>query len=232
MTQLMETTTAPTAPELSVVQGWRTYLTDIARRLGPYFARAETRQRVMTYLQGRLSPAERKNSWQLAEETGDVTPDGFQYLLARADWAADAVRDELRMYIRQHLSYPNGVIVIDETGFLKEGQHSAGVARQYSGTAGKVEDCQIGVCVTYASRLGHALLDRELYLPEEWTTEDGSPKGSQYGPKGATRRGLMQTRGPRCPCPLNPSPTRSVCPGTTLLKSSIATMTMVPTTSA
>jgi SRSO17 transposase len=171
MTQLIETTTAPTEPEISVVQGWTTYLTDIARRLGPYFARAETRQRVMTYLQGLLSPAERKNSWQLAEETGDATPYGFQYLLARADWAANAVRDELRVYIRRHLSDPHGVMVIDETGFLKKGQHSAGVARQDSGTAGKVENCQIGVFVAYASRLGHALLDRELYLPEEWTTD-------------------------------------------------------------
>jgi SRSO17 transposase len=171
MTQLIESTTTSTEPEISVVQGWTTYLTDIARRLGPYFARAETRQRVMTYLQGLLSPAERKNSWQLAEETGEATPYGFQYLLARADWAADAVRDELRVYIRQHLSDPHGVMVIDETGFLKKGQHSAGVARQYSGTAGKVENCQIGVFVAYASGLGHALLDRELYLPEEWTND-------------------------------------------------------------
>jgi SRSO17 transposase len=189
MTQLIESTTAPTEPEISVVQGWTTYLTDIARRLGPYFARAETRQRVMTYLRGLLSPAERKNSWQLAEETGDATPDGFQYLLARADWAADAVRDELRVYIRQHLSDPHGVMVIDETGFLKKGQHSAGVARQYSGTAGKVENCQIGVFVAYASRLGHALLDRELYLPEEWTNDRercrsaGIPDGRDFATK-------------------------------------------------
>jgi SRSO17 transposase len=171
MIQLIESTTAPTEPESSVVQGWATYVTDIARRLGPYFARAETRQRAMTYLRGLLSLAERKNSWQLAEETGDATPYGFQYLLARADWAADAVRDELRVYIRQHLSDPHGVMVIDETGFLKKGRHSAGVARQYSGTAGKVENCQIGVFVAYASRLGHALLDRELYLPVEWTND-------------------------------------------------------------
>jgi SRSO17 transposase len=171
MIQLLEPTTTPTEPEIATVQGWTTYLTDIARRLGPHFARAETRQRVMTYLQGLLSPAERKNSWRLAEETGDATPYGFQYLLARADWAAEAVRDELHAYIRQHLSDPHGVIVIDETGFLKKGQHAAGVARQYSGTAGKVENCQIGVFVAYASRLGHALLDRELYLPEEWTND-------------------------------------------------------------
>lgn len=171
MIQLIESPTTPTEPEIAVVQGWTTYLTDVARRLGPYFARAETRQRVMTYLQGLLSPAERKNSWQLAEETGDATPYGFQYLLARADWAADAVRDELHVYIRQHLSDPHGGMVVDETGFLKKGQPSAGVARQYRGTAGKVENCQMGVFVAYASRLGQALLDRELYLPEEWTDD-------------------------------------------------------------
>ena len=103
--------------------------------------------------------------------SGDATPYGVQYLLARAAWAADAVRDELRVYIRQHLSDPHGVMVINETGFLKKSRHSAGVARQYSGTAGKVENCQIGVFVAYASRLGQALLDRELYLPEEWTND-------------------------------------------------------------
>jgi len=96
MTQPIESTTVPTAQEISVVQGWAAYLTDIAQRLGPYFARAETRQRVMTYLRGLLSPAERKNSWQLAELSGETTPYGFQYVLSRADWAADAVRDELR----------------------------------------------------------------------------------------------------------------------------------------
>jgi SRSO17 transposase len=171
MTQLTESTIAPTEAELSVVQGWTTYVTDIARRLGPSFARAETRQRVMTYRRGLLSPAERNNSWQLAEETGDATPYGFPYLLARADWAADAVRDELRVYLRHHLSDPHGVMVIDETGFWKQGQHSAGVARPYSGTAGKVENGQMGVFVAYASQRGHALLERELYRPAEWTND-------------------------------------------------------------
>jgi SRSO17 transposase len=171
MTPFIESPTTPTTQEIAVVQGWAAYVTDIAQRLGPYFARAETRQRVMTYLRGLLSPAERKNSWQLAEISGAATPYGFQYLLGRADWAADAVRDELRVYIRQHLGDPKAVLVIDETGFLKKGRHSAGVARQSSGTAGKVENCQIGVCVAYASQLGHALLDRELYLPAEWTND-------------------------------------------------------------
>jgi SRSO17 transposase len=156
---------------LMAVQGGMAYLTDSERRLAPYFERAEPRQRAMAYLRGLLSPAERKNSWQVAEVTGDATPYGFQHLLRRALWDPDAVRDELRRSVLQHLGDPEAVVVLDETGFLKKGRHSAGVARQYSGTAGKVENCQIGVFVGYAGRLGHTLLDRELYLPKEWTNE-------------------------------------------------------------
>jgi SRSO17 transposase len=155
----------------SSIEGGRAYLADIARRLARYFVRSQSRQRVMAYLRGLLSEAERKNSWQVAEACGDPTPYGFQYLLARADWDADLVRDELRTYLIQHLSDPNGVLVLDETGFVKKGRHSAGVARQYTGTVGKVENCQIGVFLGYASPLGHALVDRELYLPKEWTDD-------------------------------------------------------------
>jgi SRSO17 transposase len=155
----------------AVVPGGAAYLHDIERRLAPYFERAEPRQRAMAYLRGLLSPAERKNSWQLAEISGDATPYAFQHLLRRALWDPEAVRDELRRYIIQHLGDPEAVLVIDETGFLKKGRHSAGVARQYSGTAGRVENCQIGVFLGYAGQLGHTLLDRELYLPEEWTRD-------------------------------------------------------------
>jgi SRSO17 transposase len=155
----------------STVRGGPAYLADVERRLAPYFARAEPHQRAMAYLRGLLSPTERKNSWQLAEASGNPTPYGFQHLLRRADWEADAARDELRRYIIQHLGDPDAVLVIDETGFLKKGRHSAGVARQYSGTAGKVENCQIGVFLGYATRLGQALLDRALYLPEEWAND-------------------------------------------------------------
>jgi SRSO17 transposase len=172
----LATTTDATA---SSIEGGRSYLADIARRLAPYFARSESRQRVMGYLRGLLSEAERKNSWQVAEACGEPTPYGFQYLLARADWDADMVRDELRTYLIQHLGDPNGVLVLDETGFVKKGRHSAGVARQYTGTVGKVENCQIGVFLGYASPLGHALLDRELYLPHEWTDE--RERGQQAG---------------------------------------------------
>lgn len=161
----------PTDATASTIAGGQAYLADLARRLAPYFARSQSRDRVLAYLRGLLSEAERKNSWQVAEVCGESTPYGFQYLLSRADWDADAVRDELHTYIRQHLGDPNGVLVLDETGFLKKGRHSAGVARQYSGTVGKVDNCQIGVFLSYASPLGHALLDRELYLPQEWTDD-------------------------------------------------------------
>ena len=175
MLQLNETTPgalSPTAEATArIIEGGPAYLADIARRLAPYFARSESRQRASAYLQGLLSAAERKNSWQLAEVCGEATPYGFQYLLNRADWDADAVRDELCRYVIQHLGDPNGVLVPDETGFLKKGEHSAGVARQYRGTAGKVENCQIGVLLGYARGLGQVLLDRELYLPAAWTQD-------------------------------------------------------------
>lgn len=154
------------------VQLWHTaYWADIERRIGPLFARSETRSRAMAYLAGLLSPAERKNSWQLAEICGDPNPYGFQHLLGRADWKPDALRDRLRSYVIDYLASPDAVGVIDETGFLKKGTQSAGVARQYSGTAGRVENCQIGVFLAYASALGHTLLDRELYLPKVWTDD-------------------------------------------------------------
>ena len=165
-----EVVTLPPRDETaSTVQGGLAYLAGIAGRLAPHFARSESRQRAMAHLRGLLSPAERKNSWQFAEVSGDATPYAIQHLLRRALWDPEAVREELHRYVVQHLEYPEAVLVVDETGFLKKGRHSAGVARQYSGTAGRVENCQIGVLLGYASALGHALLDRKLYLPQEWT---------------------------------------------------------------
>jgi SRSO17 transposase len=114
---------------------------------------------------------ERKKGWQLAEYAGDKTPDGVQRLLATYDWDADLVRDDLRCYVIEHLGHPRGVLVIDETGFLKKGTKSVGVKRQYSGTAGRIENCQIGVFLAYASPRGKAFLDRELYLPKEWAED-------------------------------------------------------------
>src|SRR5215831_16043045 len=162
---------APAELDLQDVQVWNVYWGQVERRIGPVFARSDARERAMSYLAGLLSPAERKNSWQLAESRGDPNPYGFQHLLGRADWNADALRDRLRTYVTDYLANTDAVGVIDETGFLKKGRHSAGVARQYSGTAGRIENCQIGVFVAYATSLGHTLLDRELYLPKEWTDD-------------------------------------------------------------
>ncbi len=161
----------PAALDLLDMQVWNLYWTEIERRMGSMFARSDARTRAMTYLRGLLSPAERKNSWQLAEISGDPHPYGFQHLLGRADWDPDALRDRLRTYVTDYLAAPDAVGVLDETGFLKKGIHSAGVARQYSGTAGRVENCQIGVFLAYASDHGQTLLDRELYLPAEWTAD-------------------------------------------------------------
>lgn len=157
--------------ELDVQSWYSVYWAEIQRRIGSIFARSEARERALAYLAGLLSPAERKNAWQLAEITGDSNPYGFQHLLGRADWDPDALRDRLRTYVNDYLASSNAIGVLDETGFLKKGVHSVGVSRQYSGTAGRIENCQIGVFLTYASPLGHTLVDRELYLPISWTDD-------------------------------------------------------------
>lgn len=150
---------------------WTSLLENMYERLGSCFARSETRERVKAYLQGLLSPIERKNGWQLAEEAGETTPYGMQYLLNRAVWESDQVRDQLQAYVAEMIADPEGMLVIDETGFLKKGKKSVGVQRQYSGTAGRIENCQVGVFLTYTSQAGHTLVDRELYLPKSWTQD-------------------------------------------------------------
>jgi SRSO17 transposase len=135
------------------------------------FAQVQSRQRARLYLLALLSGAERKNSWTIAEQAGDLTPDGMQRLLNFYVWDADAMRDDLRGYVLEHLTEPGGVFVADETGFLKKGTKSAGVQRQYSGTAGRIENCQLGVFLTYVTATGRALIDRELYLPVSWTDD-------------------------------------------------------------
>jgi SRSO17 transposase len=147
---------------------WARGLDEVAGRIGPRFARAEPRRRAAAYLRGLLAPVERKNGWQLAEAAGDATPDGVQDFLSRMRWDAEAVRDDLIAYVVEHLGDPGAVLVLDETGFLKKGTKSAGVARQYTGTAGRIENAQVGVFLGYASRHGRALLDRALYLPQAW----------------------------------------------------------------
>jgi SRSO17 transposase len=156
---------------LKQIKDWTAGLETLWEKVSPRFGRVEVRHRAGGFLRGLLSAAERKNGWQLAEQAGDTTPDGMQRLLNHARWDPAEVRDDLRDYVVEHLGDPGGVLVVDETGFLKKGTKSAGVQRQYSGTAGRIENCQIGVFLAYASRHGHALVDRELYLPESWTTD-------------------------------------------------------------
>ena len=155
----------------ATVQEWATELERVHGRLAPHFARSEPRQRVRSYLAGLLSPIERKNGWQLAEQAGDATPTGMQRVLSGSHWKANAVRDDLRAYVIEHLADPEAVLIVDETGFLKKGTKSVGVKRQYSGTAGRIENCQVGVLLAYASCHGRTFLDRELYLPHDWAED-------------------------------------------------------------
>jgi SRSO17 transposase len=150
---------------------WRTGFDEAFGLIAGRFAQADSRRRARMYLLGLLSGAERKNSWTIAEQAGELTPDGMQRLLNFYRWDAGAVRDELRSYVLEQLGDPAGVVVADETGFLKKGTKSAGVQRQYSGTAGRIENCQLGVFLTYTSPRGRALIDRELYLPKSWTED-------------------------------------------------------------
>jgi SRSO17 transposase len=140
-------------------------------RVASRFARAEPRARVREYVSGLVAGLERKNGWTLAERAGESSPDGMQRLLRWADWDIDGVRDDVRDHVVDRLGSPEGVLILDDTGFVKKGVRSAGVQRQYSGTAGRVENCQIGTFLAYASDRGHALIDRELYLPESWTAD-------------------------------------------------------------
>ena len=153
------------------IADWRAGLVALQAQIAPRFRRAEARGRAMRYLAGLLDRVERKNGWQLAEHLGEPGPQGVQRLLNAADWDVDAVRDDLRAYVTEHLGDPAGVLIVDETGFLKKGTKSIGVQRQYSGTAGRIENCQIGVFLGYASSQGRAFLDRELYLPQEWARD-------------------------------------------------------------
>src|SRR4051794_4330617 len=193
--------------DVSEAAGWARGLDELAGRLTPRLKRAEPRRRVLAYLRGLLAPLGRKNGWQLAEAAGDRTPDGTQDFLSRMRWDAEAVRDDLRAYVVEHLGDPgavlvldeagvvkkgagagggrrpeNGppgaVLVLDEAGFVKKGARSAGVPRQYSGTAGRVENCRVGVFLGYAGGEGYALIDRALCLPEGRAGDAGRRAGA------------------------------------------------------
>lgn len=175
--------------DVAELEAWAAGLAEIHARIAPRFARSEPRARVAGYVRGLLAPLERKNGWTLAERAGEASPDGMQRLLASAEWDAEAVRDDVRGYVVEQLGDPGGVLIVDETGFLKKGNRSAGVARQYSGTAGRIENAQIGVFLGYATPAGRTLVDRELYLPPAWTedrdrcTQAGVPDGVGFATK-------------------------------------------------
>ncbi len=183
----------------SVLENWPEYLEDLHARIAHRFRRSEVRERARRYLTGLLGDARRKNGWQMAEAMGQAQPRGTQRLLNGSHWDADAVRDDLREYVVEHLGdEESGVLIVDETGFLKKGEKSVGVARQYTGTAGKRENCQVGVFLAYASKEGAAFMDRALYLPREWTddpqrlSEAGVPEEVGFATKGALARVMLQ----------------------------------------
>ena len=173
---MVPTADAPVAVEQ--ISAWQEDLEALHGRIAARFRRPEVRERAGRFLSGLLGPVERRNGWQLAEQTGETAPDGVQRLLRTARWDADAVRDDLRAYVVEHLGEADAVLVVDETGFVKKGDKSAGVARQYSGTAGRIENCQMGVFLADASARGRAFLDRELYLPQVWVDDAARRRGA------------------------------------------------------
>jgi SRSO17 transposase len=180
------------------VEEWAAGLDELHGRISSRFYRLEMRERAGRYIAGLLGRVERKNCWQLAEHAKEATPDGMQRLLSTAFWDADRVRDDLRDYVLDHLGEGDAVLVIDETGFLKKGDKSVGVKRQYSGTAGRIENCQIGVFLGYVSSRGRAFLDRELYLPQEWARdpqrreEAGVPGDVEFATKPELALGMLR----------------------------------------
>jgi DDE superfamily endonuclease len=152
---------------------WLEIFDELMVRVAGRFGRVEPRRRARAFVLGLLAGLPRKNCWSIAEHAGEATPDGMQHLLARACWDADGVRDDLRGYVTERLGDLDGMLVPDETGDLKKGTATAGVQRQYTGTAGRVENAQVAVYLTYAGRAGHALIDRELYLPQSWVSDPG-----------------------------------------------------------
>jgi SRSO17 transposase len=183
---------------MTAITAWTEDFAAVVAQIGPRFARSEAREHAAAYLRGLLSPAARKNSWQLAEMVGAAAPYGFQQFLYRAAWDPDAVRDDLRAYVVAHLGDHEGVLVVDETGFLKKGAKSAGVQPQYSGAAGRTANAQIGVFLTYASPRGHTFLDRALYLPERWTDDRarcraaGIPDAVAFATKPALAQAMLE----------------------------------------
>jgi SRSO17 transposase len=184
---------------------WQELFDELMGRVAGRFARVDLRRRAKAFVGGLLADLPRKNCWTIAEHAGNSSPDGMQHLLSRAVWDHDAVRDEVRDYLVEHLGDPGAVLVVDETGDLKKGTTTVGAQRQYTGTAGRIENAQVAVYLVYASQVGHAVIDRELYLPRSWTNDparlqaagvprrgwdcDQAGSGHDHGPACTGRRG-------------------------------------------
>lgn len=185
------------AHEVRLVGQLGAEMEEVGAWLQPHFRRREAHAAAVEYVRALLGRAQRKNAWGLSEDAGHGAPYAFQHLLLRAKWDADAVRDDVLDYARRSLG-EGGVLAVDETGFLKKGDKSVGVARQYTGTAGKIENAQVGVFLSYATPRGHALVDRELYLPEAWTQDvarreaGGIPEDVDFESKPALAQGMLQ----------------------------------------
>jgi len=186
--------------DVATVDRWRDQFATLWDQVGVCFSRRDLRSRAESYVRGLLGPVQRKNSWQVAEHVGAATPHGLQRLLGRARWDADVLRDEVRRYAVDHLLAEGEVcdLIVDETGFLKKGEKSAGVQRQYSGTAGRIENCQVGVFLALRGSRGHALIDRELYLPKGWCEdaerreEAGIPSSVTFATKPQLARNMIR----------------------------------------
>ncbi|MGH3782441.1 MAG: IS701 family transposase, partial [Pseudonocardiaceae bacterium] len=146
-------------------------LEELLGRVAGRFPRVEPRWRVRGFVLGLLADLPRKNCWTIAEHAGGSGPDGRQHLLGRAVWDTGGVCDDLRDYVVEHLGDPGAVLVVDETGDVQKGAATVGIQRQYTATAGRVENAQVAVCLTCAGQVGHAMIDRELYLPKSWTSD-------------------------------------------------------------
>ena len=188
-----------TGQALETVCQWSNILKSFQQRLSPYFARAEARQAAFNYIQALLSPVERKNGWQIAEQVGNENPYRVQHLLGRAQWDADKLAQEIRQYAIAGLSEPNDIFALDETGFLKQGSQSVGVQVQYYGTTGHLENCQVGVFLSYNTGKGHTLIDRRLYLPKSWVEDSdkrskaGVPKTTTFATKAQLAQQMLQS---------------------------------------
>ena len=183
-----------TGSALEALSEWSNVLKTFQSRIGQYFARLEARQSAFDYLQALMSPVARKNGWQMAEQVGHETPYQFQHLLGRAQWDADEVTSEVRQYFREGLEREDGILAVDETGFIKQGTHSVGVQVQHCSLTGRLENCQVGVFLAYVSPQGHSLIDRRLYLPQSWCndTDKRAKAGVPQNVKFATKPQLAK----------------------------------------